>query len=372
MWLGWMHEGCHVTTLQGVDVMPVLKRCGCSKQNWSKCSHSWTARWWDSDGKQHEQGFELNKKAAEAHLAQVRADKLNRRKNYGEPTAPVSFEEYALDWLAHKVNHRAPNTVNSHRQQLKLHLLPELGKRQLADVAGDRDKVSKLLNALSAGNQRPAYSTLRAILSEAERDGKVEVNRCRGIALEPRPPQKKVEVPTHEQMTALAKGMGDLAAIVWVMRGTGCRPGEALALEKADFVNGHLRVQRQQTRAGEAEPLKARKVDDYRDTPCPTFVRELIEKMPDGRLFNVSTRDFNARFRKAADAAGLVNFRPHDMRHTFVSIALDAGVPITNVSRWIGHKDINTTFSIYSHLVPNSFDLAREALDNEYADWSKN
>lgn len=60
----------------------------------------------------------------------------------------------------------------------------------------------------------------------------------------------------------------------------------------------------------------------------------------------LDARDFNKLFRKAADAAGLI-----DLRHTFASVALAAHAPITDVARWLGHTSVDVTFKIYSHFV---------------------
>jgi len=61
---------------------------------------------------------------------------------------------------------------------------------------------------------------------------------------------------------------------------------------------------------------------------------------------------------------------PHDLRHTWASIALASGIAITDVSRWLGHRDINLTHRVYGHLVPETLDRARALLDTEYNRWS--
>ncbi|WP_203883251.1 tyrosine-type recombinase/integrase [Planotetraspora kaengkrachanensis] len=58
--------------------------------------------------------------------------------------------------------------------------------------------------------------------------------------------------------------------------------------------------------------------------------------------------------------------RPNDLRHTFASTALAEGVPISEVSRWLGHESITTTVDLYGHLVPEAFERARTALDNAF------
>ncbi|MBO3753099.1 tyrosine-type recombinase/integrase, partial [Streptosporangiaceae bacterium NEAU-GS5] len=57
---------------------------------------------------------------------------------------------------------------------------------------------------------------------------------------------------------------------------------------------------------------------------------------------------------------------PHSLRHCFASTALAAGIPITDVSRWLGHKTIEITHLIYGHLLPATFDRALDVLDMAY------
>ncbi len=75
-------------------------------------------------------------------------------------------------------------------------------------------------------------------------------------------------------------------------------------------------------------------------------------------------RSYQEDFQRAAARAGLPpEFIPHSLRHLYASAALAEGIPITEVSRWLGHKSIEVTHQIYGHLVPSSFDRARTALD---------
>ena len=36
------------------------------------------------------------------------------------------------------------------------------------------------------------------------------------------------------------------------------------------------------------------------------------------------------------------------------------------MSKWLGHNNIQVTYGIYGHLVPESFERAREVLDDEW------
>jgi hypothetical protein len=94
---------------------------------------------------------------------------------------------------------------------------------------------------------------------------------------------------------------------------------------------------------------------------------------PDGYLFQgrkyklVVRRSYQQDFQRAAARAGLPpDFIPHSLRHLYASVALAEGIPITEVSRWLGHRSIEVTHQIYGHLVPNSLGRARTALDHAY------
>jgi site-specific recombinase XerD len=45
-----------------------------------------------------------------------------------------------------------------------------------------------------------------------------------------------------------------------------------------------------------------------------------------------------------------INCTPHNLRHSYATMLFDAGVDIKTAQLWLGHKDINTTLAIYTHL----------------------
>jgi hypothetical protein len=64
----------------------------------------------------------------------------------------------------------------------------------------------------------------------------------------------------------------------------------------------------------------------------------------------------NARkaFNRILDVAELHRRGPHQMRHSFGSLLLQAGAPITYVSRQLGHKDPSITLRVYAHWLADS------------------
>jgi integrase len=139
-----------------------------------------------------------------------------------------------------------------------------------------------------------------------------------------------------------------------------------------------LRLTGQASRDGrEKVPLKHRKRGEYRDVIMPAWLGELVTDMPEGPLCPGHDRPYavyetvRSQFQAAARSATIpAGFRAHSLRHAFASTLLSRGVPITDVARWLGHKDIRETYNTYSHFMPEAEDRAVGVLDAEYAEWS--
>lgn len=59
------------------------------------------------------------------------------------------------------------------------------------------------------------------------------------------------------------------------------------------------------------------------------------------------------QFRRPVELHGLPKIRPHDLRHTWATLALGAGVPLEVVSENLGHSTISVTADTYSHITPS-------------------
>lgn len=337
----------------------VTKRCSC--KNKKACGHSWLVRWWVDGGRvQKEKSFRLNQAGAKKFAAEREAEKYNAAKLYGN-TPAIKFGDYYEGWIT---SIKRPGTARAYESAMRVHLLPALRSKLLEDVAGNRPAVQKALDAISPGSRPVAFAALSAMLSHAMRDKLIVSTDFRHATVESRTPRPEPIFPNADQFPVLLDAIGaDLTPAVLIMKGTGVRPGECLGLLKGDFAYDRLRVQRTLLRSGDLGPMKGRKAGAFRDTPVPEYVHQVVEAMPDGRLFDIGTVNFSKRFRIAADAAGLPALRAHDCRHWFASEALSRGVPISLVAKWMGHASVQITYATYQHLIPEAFDIGREVLD---------
>ena len=322
------------------------------------------------DGRQRERSFAT---AKDAKNWLVKFEHDSREKTFVDPkVAGERFGAVALRWLA-----RHPGSPKSHEiyeRVLRRHILPVFGSKGLAQVAQDREGVESFLRetlpakGLGTSTVRTCAMVIGAVVNEAIRAGRLNGSRLRGIPLPAVERKAGLVFASHGQIVALAEKMpGDYGFSIFLMRGCGLRLGEALGFQPEDFLDGSLRLTRQLAPDGKTTiGLKHRASGEYRDIPVPDYVRDVMPSGFDG-FPAVSHRMYRFAFNKARDAVGLpASFTPHALRHTFASVALAGGVPITDVSKWLGHRDINVTFSIYGHLVPASWERARGVLDAEW------
>jgi integrase len=338
----------------------------------------YTIRYW-VDGKQRERSF-ITRKEALDFKAKVEHD--TRANIFGDPKlASEPFADAAERWVSRLTG--AATTKTNYRRTLRLHVNPVIGTRSLRSVATDRDGVQTLLlvtlpsKGLGGSVVKTAYLIIRAVVNDAIKAGRLSSSRIDKISLPASDDRADFVFPTHGQLETLVAALPEEYRLtVWLMRGCGLRISEALAVRPDDFTNGKLRVSRQLLRDKSYGRLKHRKPGDYRDVPVPAYVAEKAAQAPvtpDGYYFAAGhVRTYSKRFAAARRAAGIpASFVPHSLRHVFASVSLSSGIPITDVSRWLGHANINTTYATYGHLVPETWDKAREVLDAEHAQWSE-
>ena len=98
----------------------------------------------------------------------------------------------------------------------------------------------------------------------------------------------------------------------------------------------------------------------------PTFLN-LVFAHPDGTPLDPST--VTHTFIKIVRRAGLEGLRLHDLRHSYTSIMIAAGVNIKAISDSLGHANIGITLDTYGHLLPGIGREAAKSFDTFLEPW---
>ena len=71
-------------------------------------------------------------------------------------------------------------------------------------------------------------------------------------------------------------------------------------------------------------------------------------------------------FKRLLEDNNLPHIRFHDLRHSVATYMLSMGVPIAEISAWLGHKSVSTTANIYAHITDDMRKNAAKWMDAGY------
>ncbi len=159
--------------------------------------------------------------------------------------------------------------------------------------------------------------------------------------------QRADALPTRAVVTGIVEDLLQRAprAGAWVglLAYAGCRAGQAAALRWEDISTDWIEF-----RAG-VSGTKGAATRRLPINPALRAVLERIGRQESGPVLQGGPP--REALRAACRRAGCQPLRIHDLRHCFASWAIESGVDVPTVARWLGHKDGGALLMrTYSHL----------------------
>ena len=259
------------------------------------------------------------------------------------PGGTITLAELVEEYL--EVHQAAPATIEKLRWLLAK-ATTAFGDTRLIDLRSEQ--ICAWRGTLPEGHRFEATQSLRQVLNCAVAWQLIDVNPARrGVANPLRRFPEKRPFDSWAEIEAVAERLSRVTGpMVTFAAATGLRPAELVALERrdADEAGGVVYVRRQFV-CGQVKHTKTRR--STRSVPLQSVAREALERLPRSAsplLFPsprggyIDLHNFRAReWRPAQLAAGIAPLRrPYDLRHTYATFALRAGVPVFAVSRFVG------------------------------------
>lgn len=270
------------------------------------------------------------------------------------------------DWIAVKAVERREQTVVAYSCALK-HITHAIGGRQAKSI--DIQTARKVIADIAATVSPYQANRCRMLASSAWKDA---IMRCvvssdpwERVPMFPHQQAEKRSL-TGEELKAIDQA--DLLpidrAVISVLRYTGCRIGEVMALLVSDVSFDERTISiTKNLYNGVAGPTKTKA--GVRRVPMPDVLTDILKDYLDhyhidspilfptrvGTYVNCSTR--NKRWKRISHQifgdAVPSDFTPHIFRHTYASTLVKNHIPPTTAQLLLGHDSLQTTLKTYTH-----------------------
>lgn len=243
-------------------------------------------------------------------------------------------------------------------------LMPEFGHLAIDEIR--QADVHRWNDGMASrpGRFNRAVPTLSAVMVYAEQLGKRKLgsNPTKGLSRYPvEEKQRFLETAEYARLDRRLAELDDpvTATAILLLIHTGARCSEIGTLRWTD-VNGN-RLELPKSKTGRKTILLSNHARELLDTMPKGDPEAYIFARNNGKPLNLS--GFWTRFRSRA---GLPDVRLHDLRHSYVSIAVQNGFDLEAVGRLLGHLLPETT-SRYAHLSDASISEAAELVGSTIA-----
>lgn len=322
-----------------------------------KLGRSWAYRYRAPDGSRPQKGGFSTKGDARAALNDV-LRRLSISETYRRevPTLAELVDEYLAQHVA------ADITITTLRYRLQ-HAVDAFGPTRIDRLTAPAIGAwRKQLPAARSAHY--IHRSLRQVLAYAVRCKYLHDNPA-AVVPNPRPRQGEMKVFSWHELELVAAELSPRhRAIPIFAAGTGLRPEEWIALERRDldrhrrtvsvqrvYTNGRLSEYPKTDRSRRRVPLRNRVLQALDAIPLRLDTPLLF---PGARGGHLDLHNFRERHWKAAlRAAGLEYRRPYDLRHTYATFSIAAGVSLFALARRMG-TSLEMIDKTYGHLAPDA------------------
>lgn len=247
---------------------------------------------------------------------------------------------------------RKLKSVSLHNSAVKKYIVPALGKRRIDTIT--EDDIQALHTRVSRKGPVMANRLVSVLssmfnLAEAWKLMPRGSNPCKYVSKNREYQRERYMKPDEANRiaTVLDSQKPLVRATIKLLVMTGARLGE-LAGRVLDRDGTILRIRGHKT---------AKRRSEIKYIRLPAVAVELIERENLDGVRMPSDQTMRASWARICKEANVEDLKLHDLRHTFASVGLSAGVKLGVIGALLGHSNPNMT-ARYAHLVDDAGDQA--------------
>lgn len=249
-----------------------------------------------------------------------------------------------------------------------------LGKRDAAEIGAGTLQKALMQSGYGLDKQNQLMVRFKAVYNWAYRMDLVQdiqfLDKIQKVKTQGKDPAGKYlesyEIePIRQNIDPASKQLFDFSLL------TGCRFGEvaALHIEDIDLKNRTIHIHRTFNASllqefDSPKTTSSNRVIFIQDQLLP-LCEELMEGAVEGDLLfrpRLINNTFNRHLKRACKGVTDKNVTPHTLRHTHCSLLAEAGIPLEQISRRLGHEDSGITREVYLHVTEKAKDRENDRI----------
>lgn len=294
----------------------------------------------------------------------------------------ITFAEFYDIYFQDMEVRLKPSSLSSKRHIFSQKILPFFGRLPMCAITTQH--VRKWQSVILRQNYSPAYQQLidfqlSALMNYAQRyyDFPNPCTKAGHIGSSQKKTVNFWTLEEYEQFITCFSNDTEAFTAFEILYWTGMRQGELLALTPADIDAAHrqIHITKSYTQVDGKDIISTPKTKkSVRAVDIPQFLLDEIHFyirtrtiMPDQRLFERTRHYLFFKLKKGCDDSGVHKIRTHDLRHSHVSLLINAGFSALDIAERVGHESVSTTLDVYAHFFPDQQQMLVERLDELHA-----
>lgn len=319
----------------------------------------------------------------------------------------ITFEEWFYNYLFQFRKHdMKPSTFDRYYGIYNNYVLASpIGKKKLIDLRTiDFQKYyTALLKDKPVSNVKSINRYISTCINEAVRQGYISKNYTVNVRLPKVEESETITVLSIEEQKAFVEYIKnnsvELKNFFILALGTGMRQGEIMGLKWNDInfkdktikINRSLKkvtfIHADGTRKSEYIEQTPKTKSSIREIPISESIYKCLKDQEKKQKLNklyidnsiyiesdyvftdkigntIDKNKPNRHFRAILKELNIKPIKFHSLRHTFATRLFEKDIPVKTVQALLGHKDINTTMNIYTHVMKEQKEKAINILDD--------
>ncbi len=288
-----------------------------------------------------------------------------------------TFREVSDEWWEDAEPKLAIQSVHTYRNA-KQRADAAFGSDLIKDII-PRDINLYLMRLASQGLARKTIANSRMVLNlictHAVLENDILYNPCASVSI-PKNLEKTKRVSASSTDEQIIKDNAELWLFPYIAVMTGMRKGEILALQwkDIDFEKKRISITKSVCFDGNRPLIKAPKTEAGIRTiplliPLAEKLLPLLPNDPERYIIadtagNPLSHSYFMKLWSSYKKKTGIKCTPHQLRHSFATVAFECGVPPKTIQEMLGHRQLSTTMDIYTDLRSQSIDNAAQILNN--------